>query len=1682
MVHMLHGSPIPLVGGSASKLQAQVSPLGWSVDDLLLTTDAGRLAVSAKGNTQVTSAGLPRDFVERAWEQWRAVPALMDRAKDHLALATNALVVAFDAPWNAVRDACRSPDLELGRARIQLNAKQKRVFDSVLAVQPRPSDAEAMELIRHLHVLPLDLEAEHSTLRAAALAQLRGMLASRESTEAQAVWDCLVGIAARVRIAHGTVLLEELWTELKHRFHFLHRPDFAADWRFLDQVTADNKARTQTAFSSGFTLPRATACDALTAAVTTHPVVELHGESGAGKSALLKQVADSQLTDWAQIWLRPDDLDGVLSASGRARSGFKHLLEDVLASTPARRGLLVLDSAERISQDDMILARQFLDRFRSSSGLSGWHVVIVTQPTDVRPWGATVPVPVAALADDEVQSALRSQARLAWLSTHSQAVANLRNLKTLAWLLESAIALPQTGAPLDYPLIADRLWAHWTEDRPEVQVLTMELACLEANFRPRIPLTELGVERARLLRPKPVALPLRIDRASRVEFEHDLAADLARFEWLKQFTEEPGKWIPLAANPLWRNAFRVFGQYLLREEVGGRAAWDIALAAADAAEGGRSSAGNLLLEALVLDPDVYRFLCERTSQLLADDAAFLARVLNRFRHVSTSRAVQGDASILEVLLAARFRSVVVEQWFPVVRYLARLQEQLQGVESPVLAEVIESWLSQMPQAFDDGRRIPYRRELAKIALEMARAVQAQKVAGAWYVDEGRTIYTATLAGLSDLPDEIGAWALEMAGRRPVHADVLQRVDTIKQAEAAQHAKRMAASDAYRSRHDTSRRLPPTLRPYRTRLPAWPLGPQGEVDRTFRKAILEKGLAHIARHDAPLAVEIFLALLIEEAPERLDDGGVRYEADLGLTSREAPHPSSFNASPLLPFLATAPDAALGAIVELVNFCSDRWAENDGDERPLELTVPGETSRRFTGDCDMLQWSQSSSFRNGHLFAALDALEWWLTTRIDAGEDVTPVVSRLFDETHSVGMLGVLVNVGKRHPALFKGPLLPLVTSPQLYYWDAARVRHIGYTFQASQWIALGEEIYGFMQKWAFAPHRSRTLMDVVVGLAAADEAFAARLRDLTGAWAPPTSPKARLEHAILVAQLDSQNHTATDSGAGTGFILPPDLQRSVDAWSAETRPLTQALMVPRHCFDRLASTQPLTDEEATQLASLLSAFDDVDGLDEQTKRGARIAVAAALLARGNEWLDLHPDVRTVVDEVIEQAVRSLELAPEDGVPLHASYSFHDVRLLAVAIVDQWQRLEGAEVWERRLVRLLTSSDRAAATAVVGVAYASRAGLGATWWRLLRICTMWAGLALLSPHYGDPPSTLKRWHGWRERLVRLRVWGVPASLQDLRLDRVALAVHRLEFHRQVRNAAGSQEWDRRTPEFGRGLGLHSQILDGAFDWLLDGKGTGDWDVDVVLCTALWNLEVAGARPKRAGSELHLPSDELGYKVVASLARKMVDAPAGMASTAWMPVIGLGPDGEAAVRHFLAGMYLKVLQEGADSRFEKDWACLVTYMLRPEWSPERLGYRAAELIGRALGFGQESALARMPSGVVGRHSDLYRRWASLYLHRDEGAVSNLCALASSDLGVRLRRDAFLWLTAALPRLDPRLDKVESGLLELCHKALREQPSELRMDGEFRGAVLHLLDWLAARGSAPALVLQQQVRLINT
>src|SRR3546814_14395705 len=77
----------------------------------------------------------------------------------------------------------------------------------------------------------------------------------------------------------------------------------------------------------------------------------------------------------------------------------------------------------------------------------------------------------------------------------------------------------------------------------------------------------------------------------------------------------------------------MLGQFLLRQPAQTYTAWDVAFGAAAAAK--NELAGDILLDALCLDPAADRFLTERVELLIGSGAQHFTRLLPRFQQLAT---------------------------------------------------------------------------------------------------------------------------------------------------------------------------------------------------------------------------------------------------------------------------------------------------------------------------------------------------------------------------------------------------------------------------------------------------------------------------------------------------------------------------------------------------------------------------------------------------------------------------------------------------------------------------------------------------------------------------------------------------------------------------------------------------------------------------------------------------------------------------------------------------------------------------------------------------------------------------------------------------------------------------------------------------------------------------------------
>lgn len=1713
---MLAGEPAPAIGGGGSQLQAQTSALGWRIDDLLLTVSiegiaTGRLAISAKGNFQVTAAGLPADFVLRAWEQWRDPAGLMHHDRDGLALVTRGVHTVFDPNWKEIKDACSGSDVALAISRIRNNRKQTRIFDSIRNVvdgTSRATDEETVQLIRHLHVLPVDFQLDHSELASQAIAQCRQILASRDLTEAQALWRYLINVAAEVRLRRGTITLNEIWALLRKQFALRNHPDFARDWETLSNLTADYKARIKTALHSGFTIDRPAEMAKLEASISANVTTTVFGESGTGKSALVKSVLDQRFASWTQVWFGPDELRTALSAARRSSLPLQHELSPILKASANPRNILVFDSAERIDLAELIVIRQLVVSLLPPEPVSedgAWRLVVISQPQgwversdEMLGHRNAHLVDVESIKTSDVMAALWATPSLGWLASHHDTIAILTNLRTLAWVTQagSAFGSNATGI-ISHAAVADRLWKYWSEGSAEIQALMMRLARREADFERSFSLSDLDPGDTGAFTRRPTQLPLQLNtRTNRIEFEHDLAADWARFQFLKQTAHDPAQWVALAGNPLWTSALRMLGQFLLRQSADSTNAWDRALEAVEATQ--LPLAADVLLDALSLDPEAERFMTARADLLFAEHGSRLTRLLLRFHHIGTVPSgshLRVDATT-ELYMEARYRSVIIGRWLPIARFLISQRERVIAMTSSAVARLIETWLNGTPGELANGQPMPFRREFTEIALAMVRNVQVEKGHGVIYLADEPLLYTAPLSGAADLPDEIAGWALEMAGRRDISSDVATRIRMARRKQAAERAERLKNDPELREAEKQRRRGAPFAMG-RHELPPWPLGARRRVDHDFRKACLKDNeLSPLMRARPAAAAEVLLALIVDDQPYE-EYGSRHYEIDLGLEFAHEAYPTAFWKSPFFHFLQVAPAQALQALIALVDFCTERWVaevmrDHEGSLPGIILQMPDGSVKIFTGSSVLFEWTQESSASNGNLHCALDALERMLTLQLDAGVDITPHVEQILEHSTSVAFLGLLVNVGKHRPTLFPGILAPLLTSPLTFYWDHGRVKNLSYKFIGSSWARAGETIFEFAKSWILAPHRQRRLIDIAVELLKTDDGIANRLNALVRGWTLPAHPKLALEFRLMFAALDRGNyHPAVDQESGAevlALVYPENLDREIAAWEAAHSKPRQHLLVPQQCEEFLQKLQRLSDKSAQSLHDLLSASTVDDTTEPEVKSASTLAMAATLIVCCDAWLTREPAAKEqalaiVKAAVLEVGATAVEIRNTRTGPRHDRLKF-----AAFAVMHLWIKADADAVeWEALLLRLMTSGDSGAAGIIFAVAHAYRERLGSAWWRLLLAGLLWSALVMLSPNHDEGDEIGKAWNVWLARFRRFPLRRDGATSSDLDIARLAAAYEHLRYDRRVRAYySGKSRWGG-VPERGRSAGLETHFLGIVFGWLINGPGSGDLNEDRHLVTHLWAYEAERARGRKKDTgEYDLPSAGFGYTLLLKLAALSLTVPDGETRSVWEPVLSQGPEAHYAVQHFIRGLFIQ-LSKGCDKdKFQAVWRAAAQYGLDASWEKRpRHWFHGERMLCDLLGFGNEELLKYLPTGSVLRMRDIYERWAKTHLVVEEESVRGFCHFLTTDIGAPLRLDGLQWI-AEMFRARKRSsswyrDGTGDALIECLGTSLDQNSADLTKNGQARQALVEISADLAARNFPTALTLQERIKLLR-
>ena len=1688
LTRMLAGDPAPVIRGAIQALRFQTKAEGWMLDDLLLeAADDGasrKLAISCKANIQVSAAGLPIDFSVAAWALWRSSGPYR-RDHDHMALVTQFAHAVFQPIWRDLKTWCEDDaDGTPALARIAASKPHAAMFDRLRSA----GDAEPLEtvrLIKRVHVIPLDLQLDHSDSRDAAIGRCRDLLVSGDLKTAEALWIALVDAARQARLGAGRIGLRGLLTSLRPAFRLRDHPDHAADWKTLEAASAAHVDRIQNGRTAGWTLGRDILVEAVSDLIAANPVVAVRGASGAGKSALVRAVLEARFADARHVWLPPEAL-AALDPTALGATPLDHPIVETLLGSPDPTNILILDSVEKLSPALQQRARSIIDALLEADGETPpWRIVIVGSAETSVDWSRRLLGPRAAGVQDigpleagDVRAMLQSRQDVAWLAAHDAAVEALTNLRTLAWVCEAgATLIGETTPPVSQGEIADLLWRRWTGGDPAVQGLVMRLAQREAGFERSFRLSEMPTTDAAVFHVAARNLPLVVDARNRLSFAHDLAADLARFQFLKEISDDVAAWADYAVNPMWTGALRMLGQYLLRSGAGESSTWDSAFAAAlKLTDGG--AAADSLLDALYLDPEADRFLEARRDLLLASKGRLLDRLLRRFHHDATSAQALGRVldSDVALLIEESLRRPIYARWRSVAPFLFRNQAAIADLMSPVVATLCDTWLSHTPTQRADGSKVLFRTGFAALALASARRLQVAMKTGRFFDEERSSpIMAAAWQGAPDLPDAVATWALEMARRRPLSADLAREVDAIKAEDAARRASEPAPLSSGGGALGSWRR--------RIQLPPWPHGPDGRVDDRFRRLVLHEQATLALYRVAPAqAVEVILAVMIEDSPEEESDSGI--DRSYGLEADDAAHPTGFWRSPFFALLNVSPEPAIAAISTLVAFCTERWSQafelevdegEEGEVAPsITLTLPDGSTRTYAGDSELFLWVQEDSLDSGQLNSALDALERFLCSRIDDGVDVSTWVSSLLETSGSVGMLGVLVNVAKHQPDLLRGPLRSLFGSAELIRWDLDRIEHQRQRLQFNPDLmgpGAGETGAGL---WLKAPHRLTTLVAI-----AADWAAAGTVPDWLGAvagdWPTPETPKGRLEHRTLMALMDPSHYQPPEGGGDRIFVQPADLAADIEAYEAPHRPALTHLTFRYTVKAWLEDGRPFSPEGAASVAAYMASIaGDGDARIDHQETNA-IAAASVLVLLGDAWLRTQPETAARVKATIRAAAVGLP-ATVDATRREVHLGTGMLDVLAQAVATLWG--EEGQTWDPAVLSVLTSGDTRATRALVETAHAHRASLGARWWRLMEVAVWGSALFLLRPGYGDPDAAYDRWSRWLAWLRR-RDLTAPASIDSIDFAGVQARLDRLIDDRSARDVDRS-EWRGRR---GR-LHIRDGLLAEAFAWLVEiGQAPPVFlgDDSRLLLRLFDHLRPRLAQPVGSRHQPPVPN-KFEYAVIAKMAELSLTEPANGQS--WRRVIEVGPEAKIVVSQFLQGLFRRLTPQTSD-RFFAIWTAMIDEVATSvRWRDEGLSYERARLHRQMLGFESPDPLERL-ADLDRRMTEMiprYAAWAAKNLTTESDNMAAFCRFLAGRCGRSLRAPGLGWVARAF-RGDPtpihwgRDNGIGEAALGLLNVLLEEDIDAVRRDPVLRDQMLSISAELASRSVVGALSLRGKI-----
>ena len=1716
--------------GPITELHFETSESRNALDDLLLVMKRGnvavRCAVSVKSNRHLTPAGFNKEFVQDAWQQYRASAGRNANGQsDLLGLIVGAIDDTTLHDWLDIQKQAASTTAERFVERVnndgQISAAKRKLFESLHEAPPDPIGTA--RLVARIRVLPFSEDREGECINFCA-----GLVVGNRIEDGTKLWSRLLQLSAESRSTGGYFDLPKLLRILRPDFELRAHPDFEHEWAQLDSISTSNFQAVRDVIGAQVRVARDEEKQGLIGQIEKHNIIVICGESGSGKSAIIAKIVGSGGIFRRVLWLTAGQLSKASQAEVAHAFSLKHDIVTVIAHSGSQGGVLVVDGFERFEGDSRLRALELI-RAVKDEGFAGWKLIITCQPQS---W--------ISVQDALIQTGLPSAHRidfekptLAQIFAAVQAIPNIQslllrgeirpilcNLAYLDWVVRADIAqrLTTSTQPLvGETAIIERIWEYWIGTTTDKHARDALLRTLGAHEGEKIS-GAIHIDTV-----EPGLLPLlgalerdgviKIDGPS-VQFSHDLGGDWARFRVLTFAQKEVTEKIRSVAHiPRWGRAVRLYAQSLV-EHGTGLDSWRSSSEQLSGEKPESKVAGDLFLDGLLFAANSESLLEQVWPDLIADKGAILHRLLKRLLHVASFpdwrfRALADDRNAEQ--LAVWFRIPQPLYWYPVLRVLSQHSKDVAQHALMTAAQVCTLWLRTMPEG------MPGRSEAGQVALALAKETQGLAAEGVIFGGHEQIIYEALLYAGRDFPTEVGQIGLELSARRSEPEHATQRRLAAQKREAA-------AREDWRKNHPELQRKRPT--PIPTLLfhegplrPPAPDGPAERVSDAFRAAVLDTpALTGLTNKHPETAREIVLAVCIDEPkpvepyerPSLLDGYGLAYWP--------RGYPAQYWKGPFLKFLQDAPEAALDTIVRLVNYATNRWLELaaganvDEEERrkyALEFRV-GDRSVCWVGDPNVYNWHRFIPLHGDVVGCALMALEKWLYDEMEARRSISKWTQYIFERAQSLAFAGVLVSVGLKHPVLFTKDLQPLLGNWRLYdvqlNWSLQETSgswRIALSGQDAQTIRLATE-------WNSMPHRRALLQDIGPWLmfqhTGTREYLTARRTEWLKEFEGHGGPSDRNE--VFLARFDTENYTETPQEDGTVLIemhLPADLEAKIRTGQENRDLKLLSLSMAPHARKILDQEVSLSSQDvarfATTIRSLIDwAANDLDKNEQRYRMNAIAGGVAVLIVCHREWLLQNPDIERWCFETLQnrKPVEGAEYESPAAIGIQTAEAF--LGEAGVALLQ-----ESNADWVMRLAfNGVTAFHYSSTLHTMWRAYLLRARLGEKFDSLVNVVVLWSAVRYAtnreSGYYAAPESLAKCAETLYQRYCSGKLNGALIPLQKVETlgRRLTERVMRQKMAPRVRRA--KQEW-----EAARGLSnrdrkldrehpdIDLEVIQNGFGFLIDmirNRLPGEQEKVRHYMDELFNVEMR-TLPSSPSRDPHSEIQGTPYSYDIWIMERVADFIAStnsieVARQLYRPILDLGAPGRHWVEDFLQAWIAIGLQRAPDlTTFATVWRDMVEYaMALPIWQPNNSNYwsptetLAADLMGLRERASLVLGLTKYRSVVIAM-VPVFEQWAKAWL-KYASVAAWFARFLSTDTGDVLLAQGISQLAAVVNSFRDDdwhrygLGALLTEALAACWKHLRR---EVESQSDLRTAFLKILTELTARQIPEALHLRTKV-----